>query len=453
MTVATAGAERSSEVAAAFEELRRNEFGRLDAANHVFLDRVGGTLYPESLERPPVAGPLEAASGGGGSPAASVSGGTAAEMVRLRLRLLAFLEADPSDYEVVFTGDEAAALRMLLRHGPFGRGSTCRVTTDFPALSLAMTSAALRSGPRVEEIPVGPDLRVQDLGAALRSVDRGAANLLAFPARSPVTGVSHPLEWLERGRKHGFHVLLDASSHATTAALNLRRHRPDALIVSFRRLLGFPSSVTALLIRSSTIALRAAPAAPPRATATLPASPGGRETPAATLQPFCEATLSGIVAGLDLVESVRTIGLGSHLARLTRHFRSGLLSLKHPCGSPAAELLGCRLSQERSGVVIFSLLSASGAPLDAGAVRRAAARQGITVGTLCFRSCGTPGSPTRTGEVSVVDPLCSHSEGRTISVVGQMGRVPTPAALQVSFGMWSNRCDVDRFLAFLRRVL
>src|SRR5262245_34152380 len=96
----------------AVDALRAREFARLDALDQVYLDYTGGSLYAESQLREHQAllrdGVL-------GNPHSTSPASDAATRLadRAREAVLAFVGASPDEYDVVFTANATAALRLV----------------------------------------------------------------------------------------------------------------------------------------------------------------------------------------------------------------------------------------------------------------------------------------------------------------------------------------------------
>ena len=94
-------------------------------------------------------------------------------------------------------------------------------------------------------------------------------SLFAYPAQSNFSGHRYPLEWMDaihcrseleqssasgtcpqcecRTRPH-WYVLLDAAALLTTSTLDLSRHKPDFVVLSFYKMFGFPTGLGTLYV-------------------------------------------------------------------------------------------------------------------------------------------------------------------------------------------------------------
>ena len=100
-----------------------------------------------------------------------------------------------------------------------------------------------------------PELRFDEpaLDRLLAGADPACANLFAFPAQSNFSGVRHPLELVEAGRRRGWRVLLDAAAFVPTNRLDLAAVAPDFVTVSFYKMFGYPTGVGCLLVRNDAL--------------------------------------------------------------------------------------------------------------------------------------------------------------------------------------------------------
>ena len=114
----------------AVHALRDREYSRLDGLGQVFLDYTGGGLYAQSQLR---RAPAPAASRRLRQPALGqpgVGGLDAASRTRARASILAFFNASPDEYDVVFTANATAALRLVGESYPFEPGGRLLLTAD-----------------------------------------------------------------------------------------------------------------------------------------------------------------------------------------------------------------------------------------------------------------------------------------------------------------------------------
>ena len=122
-------AEAASEARTYFDELRDREFSRLDAQHLAYLDYTGSALYGESQLR---AHHALMQSSVFGNPHSDSDPSRASSIVidDARRKLLRFLDADESTYDVIFTANASAAIKLVAESYAFERDSLLLLSTD-----------------------------------------------------------------------------------------------------------------------------------------------------------------------------------------------------------------------------------------------------------------------------------------------------------------------------------
>jgi selenocysteine lyase/cysteine desulfurase len=231
--------------------LRVCEFARLDAAGLAYLDYTGAALYPASLVRRDARRLATRVLGNPHSESApSIASTDALEEARgLTLRSL---DADPNEYDVVFTANATAAIRILSEAFPFTSGSRLVLSADNHNSVNGLRIAASKRRASIEYVELDDDLRPAN---PMRWLVRAAQpSLFAYPAQSNFSGVRHSLEWVAEARARGYRVLLDAAAFVPTRALSLSRVPADFVAVSFYKMFGYPTGVGALVARRDALA-------------------------------------------------------------------------------------------------------------------------------------------------------------------------------------------------------
>ena len=138
-----------------------------------------------------------------------------------RALTLRLFEADPAEYEVIFTANASSAIRILAEAFPFGRRSRLVMTADNHNSVNGLRVAARQRGAAVAYVPLDPRLCAVRIPVALLSPAAGPS-LFAFPAQSNFSGVRHPLAWVSRG----------AAARLPRAARcgGVRRHEPPVVV-------------------------------------------------------------------------------------------------------------------------------------------------------------------------------------------------------------------------------
>ncbi|KAI0117418.1 molybdenum cofactor sulfurase [Daldinia grandis] len=225
------------------EGLRQNEFPML--RDEIYLDHAGTTLYAKSLVDKFAA---DMTSNLFGNPhSASLSSQTSTSRIEdVRLRVLQFFNADPSEFDLVFVANATAGIKLVtdaFRGHELGFNylyhQACHTSLvgvrEEASHSLCLNDAAVHdcingTSPTAEfEHHAGPVL-------------------FAYPAQSNMDGRRLPLDWSNKVRKgqsdpgRPIFTLLDAAAFASTSPLDLSNSEtaPDFTVLSFYKIFGFP---------------------------------------------------------------------------------------------------------------------------------------------------------------------------------------------------------------------
>ena len=436
--------------------LRAREYARLDARGHTYLDYTAGGLYAESQVREHEA--LLRGSVFGNPHSTNPASLASTELAeRARAAVLAYFNAAPDEYTVVFTPNASGALRLVGESYPFAPGGRLLLSADNHNSVNGIREFARSRGTRVTYAPLKPGSLRLDGAALLRQLERGLPahrRLLAFPAQSNFSGVQHPLAWIGLARARGWDVLLDAAAFVPTNRLDLSRWQPDFVALSFYKLLGYPTGVGCLIAR------RAALAALRR-----PWFAGGTITVASVLADghylaegeaaFEDGTidflsLPAVELGLRYVESVGIDAIHERVQRLTSRLLAQLARLRHRSGAPLVRLYGPETMDSRGGTVAFNVLRLDGSVLDYRLVEAEANRRRISLRTGCF--CNPGASETAFGFTSrELEPLFGRPEQLTVDRLRDLFPGRAVGAVRVSLGLATTPADVARFIRLVRR--
>lgn len=434
-------------------ELRRREFGRLDAEGHAYLDHTGSALYPDSLVR--AHAELLRGSTLGNPHSRSPSSRLSTEHVATaRRRVLDFFRADPAEYEAIFTANATGALKLVGEAYPFGAESCFLLTADNHNSVNGIREFAAAHGAATRYIPLGPDLRVASLAAELGEPRRGAHNLLAYPAQSNFSGVKHPLEWIELAHDRGYDVLLDAAAFVPTSRLDLSRVKPDFACVSFYKMFGYPTGIGALLARREALAKLHRPWFG-GGTVRFASAQNAVHIPYRDAAAFEDGTpnflaVAAVTSGLDFLDEVGMERVSAHVAGVVAVLLRELTTLRHGSGAPLVRVYGPSSPEGRGGTVAFNLLGPDGAVVDCRLVEAAAADVGISIRTGYF--CN-PGAAETSFEIADEEALRCFEElagdDFTLARFSVCLHDKPVGAVRVSLGVSSNEADVRRLVEML----
>ena len=440
---------------AKIRELRAKEYSRLDASGLVYLDHTGSTLYPESLVREHAERLLTGVYGNPHSrnPASRRS----TELVEAaRARVLEFFNADPGEYEAIFTLNASGALKLVGEAYPFGPRSSFRLAADNHNSVNGIREFAMARGADVRYVHLGKDLRIADIESELAGVDRSVPNLFAYPAQSNFSGVKHPLEWIETARGLGYDVLLDAAAYVPTSRLDLSAVKPDFVTISFYKMFGYPTGVGALIARKEALGRLQRPWFG-GGTVRFVSAQNQVKILYRNAAAFEDGTLNfldiaAVPAGLDFLDSIGMERIQAHVMELTGYLLERLQSLRHPGGEPLVRIYGPTGLEGRGGTVAFNLIDPSGRVIDCRWVELAAAQAGISIRTGYF--CN-PGAAETSFELPQDEALRCFQElagdDFTLARFSVCLHDKPVGAIRVSVGLCNHEGDIDALCALLRR--
>lgn len=228
--------------------MRRTEYPMLQDA--LYLDHAGITPYSASLLSRFHADMLANLYGNPHSASASSQKATLA-IEDVRLRLLRYFHADPEHFDLVFTANATAGVKLVadaLREvqGGFEYGYHVDSHTSLVGVrELAGESWCADDGKFEARIT-----SLRDRSEVERAL------LLAYPAQSNMNGRRLPLKWcgeVRRGMGEArVYTLLDAAAYASTSPMDfgLVDEAPDFTVLSLYKIFGFPD-LGALIVRKS----------------------------------------------------------------------------------------------------------------------------------------------------------------------------------------------------------
>lgn len=443
------------------DEVRRAQYARLDAGEHVYLDYTGGGLYAESqlqehqeLLRHNVFG----------NPHSSNPTSQAAThyVDHAREYVLRFFNADPQEYDVIFTTNASGALKLVGESYAFAKGGHYLLTFDNHNSVNGIREFAHARGADVIYIPVAlPDMRVDEasLDGYLQKADRKAHNLFAYPAQSNFSSVQHPLEWIEQAHAAGWDVLLDAAAFAPTSHLDLGRAKPDFVPLSFYKMFGYPTGIGALIARRRALAKLHRPWFA-GGTITVASVQGDKYYLAEGHTAFEDGTLDylnipAVEIGLKHLESIGYDVIHERVRCLTGWLLDNLTAMKHSTGEPLARVYGPTNLEKRGGAVTANFFNKDGMAIDHRYIESEANRFNISLRTGCF--CNPGAGEIALGISRVELDVCFTRPGHESRLSLDDFRLcidgKNSGAVRISVGLVTNFNDVQAFLGFARGLL
>jgi selenocysteine lyase/cysteine desulfurase len=440
------------------DALRTAEYARLDAQGQVYLDYTGGSLYAERQLREH----LDLLRNGvfGNPHSDNPTSRTATDhMDAARAAVLGYFQATADEYTAVFTANASGALKLVGEAYPFAPDGRLLLSADNHNSVNGLREFARRAGTPFTYLPlVAPALRLDGAAteSALSAPPTSGPRLLAYPAQSNFSGVQHPLEWIDAAHARGWDVLLDAAAFVPTNRLDLRRHRPDFVSLSFYKMVGYPTGIGCLLARREALARLRRPWF--AGGAVLAASVGGDGHFLAPAEAgFEDGTvnylgLPAVSIGLRHLAAVGIDAVHARVACLTRWLLDELLALHHANDAPLVRLYGPADTERRGGTVALNFLDPAGRVVDDRVVTPLARARGISLRTGCF--CNPGAAEAAFGvSTSLMRRVFANAEfpGRD-RLLAAMG-LESDGAVRVSFGIASNAADAQAFVDFARSFL
>ena len=442
------------------DDLRANEYARLDIGGHIYLDYTGGGLYAESQLRRHNKLLAEHVFG---NPHSSNPTSQAATMLveHAREYVLKFFNADPDEYLAIFTSNASGALKLVGESYPFSKGRYLLTFDNHNSVNGIREFAHLR-GAEVTYIPIAlPDMRVDDpqLNRELEQPSKRGHNLFAYPAQSNFSSVQHPLDWIEKAHKHGWDVLLDAAAFVPTSKLDLSKVKPDFVPISFYKMFGYPTGLGALIARKEALAKLHRPWFA-GGTITVASVQGDKYYMANGASAFEDGTIDylnipAVEIGLKHIESIGYDVIHERVRALTGWMLDNLTSMKHSNGTQLVHVYGPTTMDKRGGAVTVNFYDPNNEALDHRFIEQQANEANISLRTGCF--CN-PGAGEVALEISRVElDVCftkpGHEDRLTVDDFRSCIDGKSTGAVRISVGMVTNFNDVQVFLAFARGLL
>lgn len=424
-----------------------------------YLDHAGTTLYPKSL--------IEAFSTDlthnlfGNPHSASASSQLSSQRIDdVRLRVLRFFNADPDHFDVVFTANATAAIKLVaeaFREHAEGFDYAYHIDSHTSLVGVRELTSSSRCLLRNEDV------------AEWLACDAGRSNpkprLLAYPGQSNMTGKRISLEWSQQVnqlRDYGcknLYTLWDVASLASTAPIDLSNPTtaPAFTSVSFYKIFGFPD-LGALIVRKDSADVLLGRKY---------FGGGTVEGVAVVGEPWHAIKDKSIPDRLEdgtlpfhsiiaLGHALRIHGgiygcmqnVANHTKHLASQLRAQMKSLRHGNGKSACILYGVDDQGTESGPLIaFNLLDNAGNYVSNAEVEKMAYVRKIDLrtGGLC-----NPGGTSTCLGLQPDDLRQNYAMGHRCGSPNDLINGRPTGTIRVSFGAMSSRKDAQALLDFLQ---
>ncbi|MBT3322290.1 MAG: aminotransferase class V-fold PLP-dependent enzyme [Anaerolineae bacterium] len=443
------------------DDLRAKDYARLDRLNHVYLDYTGGGLYAESQILKHQEFLLNDVYG---NPHSSNPTSMAASKLvdSARAYVLEFFNADPAEYEVIFTANASGALKLVGESYPFDENSRYLLAFDNHNSVNGLREYAHAKGAEVTYLPVElPDLRLshQQLQNEWKQAPGQARHLFSYPAQSNFSGIQHPLEWIAEAKSYGWDVLLDAAAFIPTNQLDLSRYTPDFVVMSFYKLFGYPTGLGALIARREALSTLQRPWFA-GGTITVASVQASTHYMAEGHAAFEDGTVDylnipAIEIGLRHFAEVGYEAIHERVVCLTGWLLSNLSEMKHSTGTPLAKIYGTLDTEMRGGTIALNLYNKDGIAFDHRYIEDAANKLNISLRTGCFCNPGAGEIALELEETELVACFTQPRNKQRLSFddFALCFDEQESGAVRISVGIASNFNDLQVFLDFMRGLL
>ncbi|KAG5928650.1 hypothetical protein E4U42_000256 [Claviceps africana] len=384
----------------------------------------------------------------------------------VRLRLLEFFNADPSEYDLVFVANATAGVKLVveaMRALPHGYSYVYHQSCH---TSLVGAREDAKQSLCVDDSDMEYFLGTDSLSLP---IDAESAILFAYSAQSHMDGGRYPLSWSRdlkensNGRSEPLYTLLDAASFGATSQLNLSSadFAADFTVLSLYKIFGFPD-LGILVVRRSAASIFDSRRYFGGGTVDLVTCSRKEQWHSRKSQFLHERLEDGTlpfhsIMALDSAMTVHSDLFGSmdrvgqHTSYLAHRLFHGLQSLQHRNSSPVCVLYTQHPDSATplgiGPVVSFNLKNSAGGWVSLGEVEKLAGLQKIHIrtGGLC-----SPGKVAAALKLEPWELKRNLSAGFRCGADNEIvGGKPT-GVIRASLGAMSTESDVDRFLDFVR---
>ncbi len=443
------------------DDLRAKDYARLDRLNHVYLDYTGGGLYAESqiIKHQKIL--LNDVYGNPHS-----SNPTSISATKLvdsaRAYVLEFFNADPDEYEVIFTSNASGALKLVGESYPFDENAHYLLAFDNHNSVNGLREFANQRGARVTYLPVElPNLRLShaQLLNEWKQAQGQGRRLFSYPAQSNFSGTQHPLEWITEAKSYGWDVLLDAAAFIPTNLLDLSRVAPDFVVMSFYKLFGYPTGLGALIARREALGWLKRPWFA-GGTITVASVQGERHYMAEGHAAFEDGTVDylnipAVEIGLRHIAEVGYEAIHERVEALTGWLLENILAMKHSTGTPLAKIYGVLDTEMRGGTIALNFYNENGTAFNHRYIEDEANKRNISIRTGCFCNpgAGEIALELEKPELITCFSQTEHKEHLSFEEFALCFDEKESGAVRISVGLVSNFEDMQIFLGFMKGLL
>ncbi|KAF2474155.1 PLP-dependent transferase [Lindgomyces ingoldianus] len=448
--------------------LRDDEYPMLKGIT--YLDHAGTSLYSKSLIDAFSREMMSQVLGNPHSTSTSALN-TSQRIQDVRIRALKLFRADPEHFDIIFTANATAAIKLVLEaFAGYKSGFSYRYHRDshtslVGGRELASRSQCFASDTEVE-MWMNRRRRCSLLSLFKTKKSHTNPSLFAYPAQSNMNGRRLPLTWpskLRNSSHQNAYTLLDAAALVSTSPLDLSDHTtsPDFTVLSFYKIFGFPDLGCLIVRKASAHVFEQRKYF------------GGGTTEMVTVSPeqwfvrkenslherMEDGTLairSIIALGCAIDVHERLFGgldkISTHTGFLAKYAYSILEGLRYENGRPVCQIYkgerstyGDQITQGAS--IAMNLLHSDGSWISSSTVQKLAKTKDIHIrtGSLC-----NPGGMAQTLGLGSVEIKRAFAEGFRCGQEADVRAGVPMGMVRISFGAMSTVDDIEMFIQFLR---
>lgn len=385
-----------------------------------------------------------------------------------RSKVLQFFQADQDHFDVVFTANATAAVKLVMdcfSGQPEGFDyyyhRNCH-TSLVGVRELASRSHCLASNEETEAWLHGSIKPF--LGSS-----NDQTTLFAYPAQSNMSGERLPLTWPHQLRESRItkntYTLLDAAALVSTSPLDLSKHTtaPDFVAMSFYKIFGFPD-LGALIVRKASSHVLEHRRYFGGGTTDIITCFGDKPWAARKQSALHSRLEDGTIAIRSILALRCAIGthkklfggiseVSKHTSFLAKRLHEQLVSLKHANGLPVCHIYKATASRygdstTQGATIALNICKSDGTwvgPHAMGVMLRAEDIH-VRTGSFC-----NPGGVACALDLSPTDLKKAHDNGYTCNKLGDIPEsgMKLFGMIRVTLGAMSTLEDIDRFANFV----
>ncbi|KAL2820156.1 pyridoxal phosphate-dependent transferase [Aspergillus cavernicola] len=457
------------------ELIRHDEYPSLK--NAIYLDHAGSTLFARSTIQS-YAQDLQANLYGNPHSDNTPSRVSGARVDAIRVQLLRFFGASPDDFDLVFTANATASIKLvgecMSHYTRSGRASSSSKRRGYHYVYHQDSHTSLVG---LREIATGGSMCLLGDAAVENWIDQHGGHrsktvtLFAYPGQSNMTGRRTPRSWSRRIRRShkDTYILFDAAALASTSPLDLcdTESAPDFTAVSLYKIFGYPD-VGCLIVRKAAAKVLQQRRYFGGGTVDMVInSPSARISSwhATKTESIHEALEDGtlnfhsIAAIPHAIETQSRLfnsmsDVSSHCAFLIAQLYRHLTSLRHSNNAPVCRIYtgsqhhGFGDPSVQGPTIALSVLGPSGNIHGYTDVEREADKKQIYLrsGSVC-----NPGGMAYLGWARMEDMKAAWHAGHRCSDPIQEVYGQTTGIVRVSLGAMSTKADINGFIEWLSR--